>query len=770
MEDEKQFDNVYDEKAYYKLKYHKNKEKYNIFLEMQNKLRKEYSDLVNKYEITKDELTKEKCLRKKYEEKIMSYMKTEHMSQPNDGNPTNNIMRIESQEIDTNIRMNIGSNISKLDSMGNLARMSSSNVFESSLSSDKDSIDRRDSNLNSTNLKERTLKEISSKYDTEKLMKSLTVDFLDYEKDTLAIRRKITNREEKVAKLEKLLRIWFDNSEVLKKNIDAVINSMTVFNEQFARELDIFEECPDLISLIYTLQSVFTDLTNQFKIFAASMENSFTNQIKTFLNVTLNELKETRLSLAKNTDEFQFASNKFLNTKKTLIKDYNKDSYYSQYRLLEFTRYDYINKINTILLFIKVDLPEKVSLFIYSLLCLFRQGNDVLSKVEYNVNANLEKVSVKHKEKDKITEGIKKNKKELINTLETVSGAIDNKEGFLYVKTKDSSEYFKKRYFKIHNGNLIYFKLKKGTDQIDISKNYTLCNLLLSNVKKNDKEYELPFCFEIISVSSKKTYLLQAETEYIAEEWFNNLRNAIANSISLYKDTPQEPSSSPTHNHLSDLGNKDSLIEKLIAGTKCTDCDADGPTWCSINWLCLICIDCSGVHRSLGVQITKIRSLRLDNLEPELTELIDAIGQSRINKVLEECTKSYEKPKPNALYNEKEVYITNKYKAKKFMKVPGRNDNKLELPADEYYAQNLFRFIEKDDLINIYHYVKLELCDLNRLYDVEKDKYTFLHHAAKIGKYNAFRLLVILGADLQTQDSKNFKAIDYATMYKNVSI
>jgi hypothetical protein len=383
----------------------------------------------------------------------------------------------------------------------------------------------------------------------------------------------------------------------------------------------------------------------------------------------------------------------------------------------------------------------------------------------------LEKVSVKYKEKEKILENIKRNKKELVNNLDTVNTNTENKEGFLYVKTKDTSEAVKKRYFKIHNGNLIYFKLKKGTDQIDVSKNYTLCNLLLSNVKKNDKEYDLPFCFEIISVSNKKSYLLQAETEFTAEEWFINLRNAIANSISLYKDSPKdEASTSPTHKPLdSNSVPKDNLIEKLISSNKCTDCDSESPTWCSINWLCLICIDCSGVHRSLGVQISKIRSLRLDNLEPELLELIDTIKQDKINKALEEGIKSYDKPKPNALYNEKEQYITNKYKFKKFMKVPNRNDNKLDLSAEDYYAQNIFRFIDKDELINIYYYVKLELCDLNKLYEYEKDKYTFLHHAAKIGKFNAFKLLVILGSDLLIQDSKNFKAIDYATMYKNVN-
>jgi len=41
------------------------------------------------------------------------------------------------------------------------------------------------------------------------------------------------------------------------------------------------------------------------------------------------------------------------------------------------------------------------------------------------------------------------------------------------------------------------------------------------------------------------------------------------------------------------------------------------PPWAVINWGFLICLECSGVHRSLGVQVSRVRSLTLDALDPE---------------------------------------------------------------------------------------------------------------------------------------------------------
>lgn len=55
-----------------------------------------------------------------------------------------------------------------------------------------------------------------------------------------------------------------------------------------------------------------------------------------------------------------------------------------------------------------------------------------------------------------------------------------------------------------------------------------------------------------------------------------------------------------------------SKILKSVPGNEfCAECGAPDPEWASLNLGILVCIECSGVHRNLGVHISKVWYSRL---------------------------------------------------------------------------------------------------------------------------------------------------------------
>uniref|UniRef100_A0A673M143 Arf-GAP with coiled-coil, ANK repeat and PH domain-containing protein n=1 Tax=Sinocyclocheilus rhinocerous TaxID=307959 RepID=A0A673M143_9TELE len=413
-------------------------------------------------------------------------------------------------------------------------------------------------------------------------------------------------------------------------------------------------------------------------------QRSIKSQLQAFIREDLRKFKEAKKQFDKVSEEKEAALSKNAQAPRNKQHEVEEAT-----NILIATRkcfrhivLDYVLQINVLQSKRRSEILKSMLSFMYAHLTFFHQGYDLFSELQplmKQLTGQLDQLVIDSAKERKDMEmkhstiqhkDFSNDDTKLEYNVDAENGIV--MEGYLFKRASNAFKTWNRRWFSIQNNQLVYQKKFKDNPTV-VVEDLRLCTV------KHCEDIERRFCFEVVSPT--KSCMMQADSEKLRQAWIKAVQNSIATA---FRDKAEDAEkmdgkSSTSTGSLDSAGEVkerslkgESALQRVmgIGGNSiCCDCGQPEPRWASINLGITLCIQCSGIHRSLGVHFSKVRSLTLDTWEPELLKLMCELGNGVINQIYEARREELgaRKPQPGDPRHEVEAYIKAKYVERRFV-------------------------------------------------------------------------------------------------------
>ncbi|XP_074499371.1 arf-GAP with coiled-coil, ANK repeat and PH domain-containing protein 3-like isoform X6 [Sebastes fasciatus] len=525
----------------------------------------------------------------------------------------------------------------------------------------------------------------------------MTVDFEECIKDSPRFRANIDEVETDVveieAKLDKLVKLCSGMIEAGKTYVSAnklFVNGIRDLSQQCKKDETIsecLEKCGESLQEIINYHMILFD----------QAQRSVKQQLHNFVKEDVRKFKETKKHFDRVREDLEIAQVK--NAQAPRNKPHEVEEAAGTLsitrRCFRHLALDYVLQINVLQAKKKFEILDAMLSFMHAQYSLFQQGYNLLDEIDpymkklaaeldqLVIDSAMEKREMEHKhatiQQRTLMQDFSYDDSKVEFNVDAPNGVV--MEGYLFKRASNAFKTWNRRWFSIQNSQLVYQKKLKDSLTV-VVEDLRLCSV------KPCEDIERRFCFEVVSPS--KSCMLQAESEKLRQAWIQAVQASIA---SAYRESPDtyyiehlDRTASPSTSSIDSASEPrersvrgETILQRiqcLPGNEQCCDCGQADPRWASINLGILLCIECSGIHRSLGVHCSKVRSLTLDSWEPELLKLMCELGNSVINHIYEGSyqEQGLKKPLPSSSRQEKEAWIKSKYVEKKFLKKLGSTE------------------------------------------------------------------------------------------------